>query len=266
MEIPMYQTTWHGIDLMQFPAARNAQKSPASPEFFAQFYAALESGQGRIDADWAEHKRRLGETVSLDLIKVWQERTGRKPRILALAVGKGIVEGVWAENGYEVTFNECQDSSLKGLRQRFPQAGFLVGDARSLNPPQRYDLITLIGLDYCMNRAQLGAFLGKVAGWLEPDGQIILCCMNFLSYRRLLAIFLKSAGGYYRRVKHVFWGYWRSTGEFFRVAAIASLKVDGVYGFGHKPPNRTTLVPRSSIQRLLWPWKDPNVMFLFSKK
>lgn len=143
----MYQTTWHGIDLMQFPAAAAARDKPPSLEFFTQFYAALESGQGKTEVSWMESKRNLGEVISHELIKPWQQRAGKSPRVLALAVGKGIVEGVWAEHGFQVTFNEYQDSSLINLRQRFPQAKYLVGDARTLKPDGKFDIITVIGLD-----------------------------------------------------------------------------------------------------------------------
>lgn len=112
-----------------------------------------------------------------------------------------------------------------------------------------------------MSRNELGSFMAQVSPWLEVDGEIILCCMNRITWRRFLAEIYKKCTGYYRRVHHVFWGYWRSLGEFFHVARVANLRVSQVYRFG----GPTGLISQSALQRALFPRNDPNVLIVFTK-
>ena len=225
MQMRMFQNTWHGIDLTSLPAAKQAHDRPAGAEFYAQFYHLLASGQGRVQPDFLESKRQLGEMIEQGIIIPWQRQNGRRPKILALAVGKAPVEQVWCEHGYDLTFNDCQEDSLASLRLEFPQAYFLIGDIFQIAPDSKYDLITAITLDYVMDKRELTEFLVRVAGWLQPGGQIILYCASTLSFRQIAREIVKKILGYYRRQPHVFWGYWRTLGEFCDVAKRAGLRM-----------------------------------------
>lgn len=246
----MFQQTWHGIDLTTLPAAAACFDRPASAEFYAQFYQALAAGKGRISPEWLESKRLLGECLDEALITPWKTRHGRTPRILALGAGKAPVEHVWHLRGHSVTFHDCQEDSLAETRRAYPQAGYLIGDIFQLEPKEKYDLISLITIDYVMNRAEFTAFLRRAAQWLAPDGQIIIYCASTLSFRQLAVETIKRGLGRYQRGRQVFWGYWRTPGEFFKTAGRAGLRVAEVYRLGEglkplswfrrRPPLRST--------------------------
>jgi len=225
----MYQRMWHGIDMTTLPAATTATDKPVAAEFYAQFYEALAAGRGRIEPQWLEHKRQLGEIIERGLIKPWQQKHGCSPRILALGSGSAPVERVWHEHGHAVTFHDCQEASLTEMRKLYPSAEFLIGDIFQMTPAKTYDLITLITIDYVMNRREFVEFLTRATRWLEPGGQIILYCASTLSFRQMAAEIIKRALGRYRNGRQIFWGYWRTPGEFFKTARAAGLRVAEVY-------------------------------------
>ena len=254
MQMRMYQRMWHGIDMTTLPAAKTATNQPVAAEFYAQFYEALAAGRGRIDPQWLESKRQFGEIVQRDLITPWQQKHGRSPRILALGSGSAPVERVWHEHGHAVTFHDCQEASLAEMRALHPAAEFLIGDIFKLTPEKKYDLVTLITIDYVMNRREFVEFLRRVARWLEPGGQIILYCASTLSFRQIAVELVKRALGRYRNGRQVFWGYWRTPGEFFKTAKAAGLRVAEVYRLG-----ATLQVPPPLIRRLP-PWRSTHLV------
>jgi hypothetical protein len=221
----MFQRSWHGIDLTRLPAAKLVKDKPAGVEFSTQFYQLLASGEGCIEPSDLESRRRLGETIEQGIILPWQKQNGHPPKILALAVGKAPIEQVWCEHGHDLTFNECQEDSLTELRRKFPRARFLVGDIFQIVSDTKYDLITAITVDYVMDRRELTEFLARVTGWLQPGGQIIVYCSSTLSIRQIIREIIKHLLGYYGRKPHVFWGYWRTLGEFCDIAKRTGLKV-----------------------------------------
>jgi cyclopropane fatty-acyl-phospholipid synthase-like methyltransferase len=265
MLMRMFQRTWHGIDLTTLPAAQSAQNKPASAEFYSQFYKALASGMGKIEPGFYENKRKLGEAIEQDAIAVWKGKRQRTPRILALAAGKAPVERVWAERGYDVTFNDCQEESLRELRDEFPNAPFLVGDILQLTPNVAYDLITAITVDYVMTRRELTEFLARSAQWLERDGQIILYCASTLSLRQMLVETLKRARGDYRKIPHVFWGFWRTPAEFRRAAKDAGLIVAGLHGLSGGALGMSHLKPKTGFLRYFPPLRDPHLVVVMEK-
>ena len=264
MEMLLFQRAWHGIDLTSLPAAAAAKDKPAGAEFYAQFYRALAAGQGGIDSRWLENKRRLGDAIEREIIIPWRERIGRDPKILALAAGKAPVERVWSERGHEVTFNDCQDDSLADLRREFPAARFLIGDATTLSPAGRYDLITAITLEYVMDRGELVKFLARAKSWLQPRGQIILYSASTLSFRHVAVETVKRILGTYRRRAHVCWGYMRTPGEFFSIAHEAGLRVVASCGFAGGAGGKLNL--RARTPKYLPPLRDPNLIVILEPK
>ncbi len=254
MQMRMYQRLWHGIDMTTLPAAKTATDKPVAAEFYAQFYEALAAGRGRIDPQWLENKRGLGEIIERDLITPWQQKHGRSPRILALGSGNAPVERVWHEHGHAVTFHDCQEASLAEMRRLCPSAEFLIGDIFKMVPEKKYDLVTLITIDYVMNREEFVAFLSRAARWLEPGGQIILYCASTLSFRQMAAEIIKRALGRYRNGRQIFWGYWRTPGEFLKTGRAAGLRVAQVYRLGE-----ILQVPPPLIRRLP-PWRSMHLV------
>jgi hypothetical protein len=265
MEMRMFQNTWHGIDLTQLPAAATAQDKPAGAEFYAQFYQALSAGRGHIDPQWLESKCQLGEAIERDLIAPWKQKHGRSPRILALGAGKAPVERVWHERGHAVTFHDCQEDSLADVRRLHPQANFLIGDIFKLEPDTRYDLVTMITIDYVMNRREFAAFLSHAARWLDSGGQIVVYCASTLSFRQATVEIAKHCLGVYRRKPHVFWGYWRTPGEFFKVARLAELHLDGIYSVTGGTAGGLCLQKSGWLGRIP-SWRNPHLAATFEMK
>lgn len=225
MNIRMYQQTWHGIDLTSLAASPKTMEEIAGPEFYTEFYARLSAGEGHVDPIWVENKRSLGHLM-VPFFTRWQEAQGRSPRILALAVGKAIVEGEWLKAGFDVTFNECQSDSLKELQEKYPTAKTLLGDVKSLSTTEQYDIVTLIALDCVLNHEQLGQLLERIKPWLTPKGEILVYCTNALSWRQFTREVVKYAIGHYRRHRHIFWGWWRSPSEFLRLAEETGMEAE----------------------------------------
>lgn len=217
MELRLYQRNWHGVDLTRLPAAAAVRDKPAGPEFYAEFYAALAAGQGCVDPAWIEGKRSLGRELA-SLFTKWEPASS----ILAVASGRAYVEAEWIKD-FEVTFNDCQDSSLAALRERHPGAKCLVGDAHTLQPVERFDIITLITLDYALRHNDLAALLTHLANLLNSGGRIVLYCASTLSWRQFAAETVKHLTSRYRRIPHIFWGWWRSPAEFFKLGRSCGL-------------------------------------------
>lgn len=257
----MYQRLWHGLDLTSLPAGRTAEDQPVGAEFYAQFYEALAAGRGRIDPVWLANKRQFGEIIQHSLITPWQRQHGRSPRILALGSGNAPVERVWHEHGHAVTFHDCQEASLAEARRLYPSAGFLIGDIFKLTPEKKYDLVTLITIDYVMNRREFVEFLARAARWLDPGGQIVIYCASTLSFRQMAVEVVKRALGRYRNHRQVFWGYWRTPGEFFKTADRAGLRVAAVYHLGG-----TALQPVHLLVHRLPPWRSTHLVVTVEPK
>lgn len=255
MEMRMYQRTWHGIDLTSLPSAAIAQDKPASAEFYRQFYEALSAGRGKIESSWLASKRQLGEAIERDLIAPWQTCARRAPRILALGSGSAPVERVWHERGHRVTFHDCQEASLAETRRACPGAEFLIGDIVELEPKADYDLITLITIDYVLNRAEFAGFLSRAARWLNSGGQIIIYCASTLSFRQMAVETARRLSGHYRNGRQVFWGYWRTPGEFFRAARNAGLRLTAAYH-----PSGDGLKKSRGLATKLPPLRNPHLI------
>lgn len=260
MEIRMFQRTWHGIDLTTLPAAFVDPAKPVSSEFYAQFYAKLAAGQGKIESHWLQAKRSLGESIERDIIAPWRIQHHRSPHILALGAGAAAAERIWYERDHAVTFHDCQEDSLADTRRTCPRAGFLVGSFDEIAPTDRYDLITMLTIDYVMDHKEFVAFLARSARWLAPNGQLIIYCASTLSFRQLAVETVKRALGRYRNQQQVFWGYWRTPREFFRAARSAGLRLVDIYRFG------TTLHKAGAATRALPPLRDTNLIFTLEKK
>ncbi len=260
----MFQHTWHGIELASLPAAAAARHAPASAEFYAQFYAALESGRGRVEPGWLEDKRRLGEVIGREILGLGPPLHGAPPRVLALAAGKAFAERVWLECGADVTFHDCQEASLADLRRQHPPARCLIGEIHRITPETDYDFITLLTVDYVMRRRELAEFLRRISGWLAAGGQIVLYCANVLSLRQMLAETVKMCLGRRRDPRAVFWGYWRTPGEFFRVARRAGLRLAQVLYFAGERGGGRRLRPASRWVRRWPPLRDSNLVATFT--
>ena len=224
MEIPMLLREWMGIRLAELPAADPFARKPLTGEFYSQFYTALAQGPG-IDPAWIANKREIRTSYRPRFPANLERTPWPRPRILAVAAGTGNVEGVWSNASHNVTYQDCQELSLAGIRTRFPDAPCSIGDINALEAKPQFDFVSLIAFDYLFNRKSLEALLGRLRGWLVPGGTLIIYCPNILSWRQMIREAAKRLLRFQRRVPHVFYGYYRTPSEFFRIANSADFEI-----------------------------------------
>lgn len=258
MEIPLYQTTWHGINLLQFPAAKDALDKPAGPEFYRQFYEEL--GKHTVDPAWAAGKAAFGPLCIRKFLQPWEQQHGRKPKILSLGIGNGYIEEVWLREGYDVTLQECQEFSMRELLKKYPNARSAVGDATKMQFEEKYDVIAIMALDSTLNRADLLALFQHAAKWLTPSGFILFQSATALSVRQTLAETVKFFRQKFSPRPSVFWGWWRTVGELCRHGERAGLRVLDVYRFCG---GAEALARRRGLGQRLPTLKSPLIVILF---
>jgi 2-polyprenyl-3-methyl-5-hydroxy-6-metoxy-1,4-benzoquinol methylase len=254
MELKIYIREWHGIDLTRLPAAANVKDAPAGAEVYAEFYAALNAGQGEISPSWVAAKRILGVAIET-LFEDFRQQHGREPAILAVGAGRAYAEGVWLDHQRDVTLNDWQDDSLEYAKTHWPDAKTLIGDARQLDAARKFDFITLMGMDYTMTLEEFSGVLAGCANMLAEHGAIIMYCASVLSFRQMAVVPAKHMLGTYRKTPHLFWGYWRTPGAFVRAAAAAGLKVNMSY-----TPESGQLTLRPSMLDRVPPWRENNLI------
>ena len=263
MQRRMYVREWREIDLTKLPAARDASDRPAGPALYKQFYETLQAREKHPDPKWAQNKVRLGEFISTEIFERWQQEHGRSPRILALAVGQGLSEGVWLEQGWNVTLQEVQEVSLGNLNAKFPNAPTVIGDLRQLGDIGKYDIVAILGSDYVLSREELKSVFQKMRTWLAEEGCFLVDSVSVLSLRQWAVEILKELSGRHRRTPHVFWGWWRTPGEFRQIAREAGLTLMSVYRESSNARTNPTMKLRNRAFQS-WPLlRNSSLMILF---
>lgn len=262
-QLPAFIAKWHEIELAGMAGRLPSQAAPAGPEFYAEFYAALQSGRGKVDLDWTRRKVTLGGLVASQLFEPWERRHRRRPRILALCTGQGVAEGVWLERGYSVTLHECQSTSLLGLCARFPDTPTLISDIRQIATASKYDLIVMLASDYFLNSVELVQVMRKVSGSLTPDGLFILHSVSVLSVGQWLKEILKTVLGRYRTATYIFWGWWRTPYEFQRCARAAGLTLMSAYTLVTSHEGYRSMQRRPGISRVWTTLSSNEILMVF---
>ncbi len=252
----MYLRECQGVDLRRLPAAAKLGSGPVTAEFYDQLFAAIQA-RGQSAPEWIASKQTLGRDIAARILQPWKERHGRAPRILATGAGEAWAECTWLEAGFAVTIHDGTSAYFEAIQARQPQASFLQSDMASFTPEQTFDVISMLANDFVLDRAGFVDFCRRMAAALSPGGMIICYCPSVLSLRRILIEALRRATGYYRRNQWIFWGWWRSPGEFQRVSRAAGLQLTNAF----KPSNGGW-----AAQSLTLPsWKENNGIFLFEK-
>ncbi len=216
--------------LGDLPAARTLGRGCITAEFYSQLSAALKARDHRDDA-WIRAKQDFGHQMDERFFRPHRERTGKPARILALGVGEAWAESVWADAGHAVTFHDGHETYLSDLRDRYPSADFAVGDLHSFQPAGQVDFITMLATDFVMQRGEFAALLRRLAPCLSPGGAVLIYCPNVLCLRRIAVDFARKILGQFRNRTWVLWGYWRTPGEFARMADDSGLKLTSALRF-----------------------------------
>jgi SAM-dependent methyltransferase len=225
LELPIYEREWHGIRLADLLVDPAEGKSLAGPAFYDAFYAKLKSLNKPPCPQWEKDKRALGKLMEKEILAPLGKKIGAKPSIFAAACGFGYTEGVWYEEDYPVVFQECQEYSLQKLKERYANARVVCGDIREIDLTEKFDVVTLIGVDYALNVHELESLLMTAKKILTKQGCILLYSPNCLSLRQVLAELTKHALGHYRRNGYIRWGYWRTPSVYHDVVSKVGMMV-----------------------------------------
>jgi hypothetical protein len=261
----MYQRSWHQISLADLSGEEADTRSSADPELYASFYRQLAQGCGSISEQWVRDKITLGRAIASEVFQVWKRRYGRRPRVLALAVGQGVAEAVWLEQGYDVTLHECQSASMGDLCTRFPDAPTVFADLRDIVIPAKFDIIVMIASEYVFTREELTRLLRVIEGGLDRNGWMVLHSVSILSMVRLAKENLKRLRGSYTSPEHVSWGWWRTPAEIAKCASAAGMKAAAAYRAVQISGGGTTLRPRSPWQRVAMTWSDEAMLIVLER-
>lgn len=261
MQRPMYIRYWLDVDLTELPAARNQHGKLAGPDVYAQFYEALAAGMGKVDPQWVHTKRSEGRAIAQSILEPWRRRHGRSPRILSLGAGMGIAESLWLEGGLNVVLQDCQERSLRDIAAKFPNARTLIGDVREIAIAGRYDIVSMLALEYVMSRADLKLLFRKIAGCLAGEGLLLLQSVSTLSVRQWLAEMVKANSG--RHENRLLWGWWRTPAEYLRIARGTGLALAAGYSFSESSGRKVVLQPRSSFSCRWPPVRSNNTLMIF---
>lgn len=230
MKLRHFERSWHGIEFKSL-GARYSEDQPADDSFYAAFYAALdynatydEEWTSDIE-DWKVSKTRLGIWVKDRFLETLALKGKHRPRILSLGVGEAIIERGWLELGFDVTLNEIQNHSLKGIKKKYSDLEIIIGKIYDLSIPGKYDVVCMFAVDYALNNDNLQKTFSKVNSLLAEDGIFLNQTVNLLSFRQVVVstirrYFLRT----YQSPDYVFWGWWRSPGLISKLARKAGLE------------------------------------------
>lgn len=98
------------------------------------------------------------------------------------ALEVGCAEGAFTERLLplceSVTALDVSPSALARARAAAPGADFRLADARSWEPPARFDLVVLAEVVYYMDkplvRDEFERFFARARGWVDPGGRLVL--------------------------------------------------------------------------------------------
>jgi hypothetical protein len=258
-----YEHSWEQLSLASLASNVRATSGwPSDPELYAGFYTQLAKGCGGPTQGCVEDKIALGAAISSQVFQLWERKYGRRPRVLALAVGNGMTEAVWLDQGYDVTLHECQAVSLKDLCHRFPHAPTFIADLRGAIIPGTFDIVAMVAADYAFTSEELTGLMRSVRASLGSHGWMVMHSMSILSVTRWVKEKLRRVPGGYPSSDHVFWGWWRTPGELAGIAAAAGLEVAHVY---RKMSPRGGKLLRPRWWRLAPVWSRESMLMVLSR-
>jgi hypothetical protein len=261
LQLRQYADRWQDISLSDLSGRGTDSGSPADPELYSRFYTQLAQG-GNVTERWVKDKATLGSSIASEVFQSWARCYGRRPRVLALAVGRGVAEGVWLEQGYDVTLHECQQTSMRQLCERFPHAPTLIADMRGIVIPWKFDIVVMLASEYVLTRDELISLLQTIEKALDQNGWMVLQSVSVLSIVRLGKEIVKRLRGGYPSPEHVFWGWWRTPAELAACAADAGLLVTTAYRAVQAPGGGTVLQRRARGLRFTPTWSDTSLVML----
>jgi cyclopropane fatty-acyl-phospholipid synthase-like methyltransferase len=116
-------------------------------------------------SEWWENPKDIRNAVFESLNQHVKQRIppGRGKRALDVGSGRGRIVSYLIEKGYDVSAVEFNEEFVAGLKARFPSVRVVLEDVRNINFSGSFDIVTCIELAQNLNKAELLAFLSKLA-------------------------------------------------------------------------------------------------------
>jgi len=265
MEIETFNSEWHGIAFSGI-VGDGREIRDAGPSFYGAFYNRFLE-EGHLDPRWVRATLNLAEWIESTVLR---PRAGEQPSrvsVLSLGAGLGIMEETWLRQGYQVSLQECQNSSLRQFVRSHPDASVYIGDARRVEAPSgAFDVIVLSALDYVYDRRGYGALLRETARLLRKGGAAVAVTVTNLSLGRIPRAVAKRAlvavRGDLRARRVVRWGWRRTASEHVRLGSRCGLRVHTIVAFNDD--FQATAILRPAIARLL-PVGPPKLAVVWSR-
>ncbi len=229
MEIPAFEREWHGIAFDRVGTPDAGRRADAG--FYGAFYALLSEEGSAPDPAWVRAKQNLAEWVEGAVLR---PLAARRPAILSLGAGLGVMEELWLARGYQVAVQECQPHSLRGLRERHPDVQVFLGDASHVEAPDgAFEAVVLSAIDYIYSRAEYSELLAEVARLLRPGGVAVMVSVSNLSVRGILRSLARAAVAWARPRDRsaLMWGWKRTLSVHLRLGRRHGLRAELVCAF-----------------------------------
>lgn len=170
LEIPFYQTHWHGIDLRKIAAKVGLEANvAANADFYKCFYEDLKFRSFELDADW------LAEKMSISNLMESYCKSVADSKSLSVGAGLGIVETPLIEKGFNIDLQDCQPYSLEYCKSKIDKpVNFILSDDLSALPKEQYDFVFVIEVAYAIPTDALGSMFAQVYNVLKPGGKCMM--------------------------------------------------------------------------------------------
>ncbi len=237
MKVKHYLGEWRGIVFRDLPIDL-AGYAVADSTFYNAFYSALAKKAGDAEQNWRTTKIEMGTWVEKTVL-----RRHVAPRVISIGAGQALAESVWLRKGYDVTLNECQELTLKPVKEEFSGAKIIVGEAFELTFSEKFDVATMFALDYALSDDALLRTFRNIAPALTERGELVNNTVDTLTVLQLAKEFVKRVvRKKYDKTSYVIWGWRRTPGLIMRLAKKAGLELHEQWIVKH---NAFSLRPRA---------------------
>lgn len=167
IQIPFYQTQWHGIDLIALAKKiRHPLQVAADAKFYEAFYQELFAKQN-LSQGWQRKKRKISDWL---LKQLYQYNLVDK-KILSIGAGTGIVEEPLIDQGIEIDLHDVQPDSffISGMNEKTNCYAMEICEIS-----KKYDVLVCIAALYALSDSQITSFFSNCTNILKEKGIFII--------------------------------------------------------------------------------------------
>ncbi len=123
-------------------------------------------------SEFAYYPRAVSMAAVRSIMRICRLKSGA--RVLDVGCGTGYYSGLFHEAGCTVTGIDISARAIAIAEQRFPQVGFIAGDALSFETNERFDCIFSLGMSVMNTRdiENVRDYIRRMVSLLAPGGVI----------------------------------------------------------------------------------------------